>query len=85
MTWRTISCARSYAGGVPNRRAVVLALRVRNNDRNLQVQLDPVGGLNATVQWAAAPPGPGPPTPVPPPPHLVRRATDGIVVARGRA
>jgi hypothetical protein len=61
----------------------VVALRVRNNDRNLQVQLDPVGGLNATVQWAAAPPGPGPPTPVPPPPRLVRRATDGVVVARG--
>ena len=38
---------------VPNGRALLVALRFTNNERNLQLPLDPAGGFGVQITWAA--------------------------------
>jgi hypothetical protein len=64
---------------VPNSRPVLLQLKLINNERNLQVQLDPTTGFNVHVHWSAAV------NPEPPSPRLpfLNPPTNGVIALRG--
>jgi hypothetical protein len=64
---------------VPNSALVLLALKVINNQRNVQLQLDPKLGFDVAVHWSA---DVGPDPPVPPGPFLTP-PTDAAIVSRG--
>ena len=64
---------------VPNSAPVLLALKVINNQRNVQLQLDPKLGFNIAVHWGTSV---GPDPPVQPTPFLTP-PTDAVTVSRG--
>ena len=65
---------------VPNGLPVHVVLKFANNDRNVQIQLAPLSGLNMTVGWAAAASTPAPPPPLP---GQLLPGTNGLAVLRG--
>ena len=67
----------SPAVPVPDGRALYLALRFHNNERNLQVPIDPVTGMAVRIDWTAA----ATDRAVPPP--VTGRATNAAAVLRG--
>ena len=64
---------------IPNSKPVLVALKLINNERNIQIQLDHAGGLNASVFWST---DVGPDPIVPPTPFLLP-PTNGAAVVRG--
>ena len=62
---------------VPNGRALYVAIRFNNNQRNLQVPLDPTSGLGVRVAWGDAA------TDAPVPPPKLGAATNAAAVLRG--
>jgi len=62
---------------VPNGRALYVALRFHNNERNLQVPIDPEDGLSVRITWAAAA------TTAAVPPPDTGQATNAAAVLRG--
>jgi hypothetical protein len=67
---------------VHNAEAVLIALRFTNNERNLQIHLDPHNGLDLKIQWAATT-SPSPSPPETPPPGGMSRPTAAVAVLRG--
>ena len=64
---------------IANSKPLTFMLSFVNNNRNVQIQLDPHTGLNVTLGWSSTM-GPDPVVPVP---ALARAATNGAAVVRG--
>ena len=62
---------------VPNGRALLVALRIHNNERNLQIPLDPAGGMSVRLSWSAAA------TEAAVPPPQLGEATNAAAILRG--